>query len=243
MTAIDTTRTAIPRGGDLQRGPRRSAGRNRPTPGHLRGVPPGHAWLMEAGEMGYEIPLLLDVFLGTTVDNVNFGASGARRAMWRGRSTSRTRRAWSCPTYCPVGRTNPRDAVVLRDRAVDRRSALARAMLDVWQANGAGGVLPLRPGRARVQPARPTEPRQRGPLPVRDRGPLGLPDPHQGPTGQLVRRARPSRQAASHVPFKISHPDAARHHAVTSTVTLERPGHRGCGQGTAGDHELIPKSR
>ena len=33
-------------------------------------------WLTEAGAQGYEIPLLLDVFLSQTVDDVNFGAQG-----------------------------------------------------------------------------------------------------------------------------------------------------------------------
>ena len=33
-------------------------------------------WLSEAGNQGYEIPLLLDVFLSPTVDDVNFAAEG-----------------------------------------------------------------------------------------------------------------------------------------------------------------------
>ncbi|MDP8931348.1 MAG: hypothetical protein M3O70_22960 [Actinomycetota bacterium] len=33
-------------------------------------------WLTQAGNQVYEIPLMLDVFLSTTVDDVNFAAQG-----------------------------------------------------------------------------------------------------------------------------------------------------------------------
>ena len=51
-------------------------------------------WLTLAGNQGFELPMMLDVFLSTTVDNVNAGGVGTARNV-EGPSTCRTRRCWS----------------------------------------------------------------------------------------------------------------------------------------------------
>src|SRR5919112_5064140 len=96
-------------------------------------------WLTEAGAQGYEIPLMLDVFLSQTVDDVNFGAQGGTESNVEG------------PFYIPDAQLLERPYVLpQREGEAGERlmfsgavsstdgSPLAGAKVDVWQASAAG---------------------------------------------------------------------------------------------------------
>lgn len=110
-------------------------------------------WLALAGSQGYEIPLMLDVFLSTPVDNVNAAHEGTESNV-EGPFYIADAPLLELPYVLPKRSDEPGETLTFSGRVLTTDgSPLAGAMLDVWQANGLG-VLALPPERARVQPAR-----------------------------------------------------------------------------------------
>jgi len=198
---------------------------------------PVTAWLMEAGEMGYEIPLLLDVFLGTTVDNVNSAPRAARRAMWRAVLHSDAPR-WSCPTM-PRRADDPARAVVLRDvRSID--GAPCPAQCSTLAGQRAGCVSHFRPRTCPSTTCRRLTADRRAasssrPWSLDYRSPIRV-------TGQLVARwAEPP--GGPHTSTSKSAPGCRPLTTqVTSTVTPGSTGHRGAVKDRC-DHVLPTTSR
>jgi catechol 1,2-dioxygenase len=95
-------------------------------------------WLTAAGSQGFEIPLMLDVFLSTPVDNVNAAGVGTESNV-EGPFYVPGAPILEQPCVLPKRVDEPGEPLVFSGtvRSVDG-SPLAGATLDVWQANGVG---------------------------------------------------------------------------------------------------------
>jgi catechol 1,2-dioxygenase len=95
-------------------------------------------WIGQAVEQGFEIPLMVDVFLSTAVDNVN-GVEGGTESNVEGPFYVAGAPLLERPCVLPKRVDEPGDLLVFSGtvRSTDG-SPLAGAVIDVWQANGAG---------------------------------------------------------------------------------------------------------
>ena len=95
-------------------------------------------WLTLAASQGYEIPLMLDVFLSTPIDNVNAVGEGTESNV-EGPFYVPDAPLLEAPVVLPKRPDEPGEKLVFSGtvRSTDG-SPLAGATLDVWQANGAG---------------------------------------------------------------------------------------------------------
>ena len=165
-------------------------------------------WLTRAGGQTHEVPLLLDVFLATAVDNVNNHADGATESNAEG------------PFYVP-GAPRLEAPCVLAKRATDGETLvfsgtvtssdgapLAGAVLDVWQANGSGEYSFIHPGVPEYN--------LRGSLVTDADGRFQfesvVPSPYEipvaGATGELLAALGRPTFRPGHVHFKITHESA-----------------------------------
>jgi catechol 1,2-dioxygenase len=167
-------------------------------------------WLMSAGQQGFEIPLLMDVFLSTTVDDVQSPDAGGTESNVEGPFYIAEAPMLTRPYALPMREDEPGDVLVFSGtvRATDG-SPLAGALVDVWQDNGAGEYSHFHPGVP--------EHNLRGRLVANDDGrfefrtvlPVPYEIPTNGATGRLLAAlGRPAFRPA-HVHFKVSH-EAAR---------------------------------
>lgn len=95
-------------------------------------------WVSQAVEQGFEIPLMLDVVLSTTVDNAN-AAEGGTESNVEGPFYVANAPLLERPCVLPKRGDEPGEPLVFSGtvRSTDG-SPLAGAVLDVWQANGIG---------------------------------------------------------------------------------------------------------
>jgi catechol 1,2-dioxygenase len=103
-------------------------------------------WLTMAGSQGYEVPLMLDVFLSTPIDNVNAAGVGTESNV-EGPFHVPDAPLLQRPFVLPKRSDEPGELLVFSGtvRSTDG-SPLAGATLDVWQANGAGEYSHFSPG-------------------------------------------------------------------------------------------------
>ena len=165
------------------------------------------AWLTEAGSQGFEIPLMLDVFLSQTVDDVNFAAQGGTESNVEGPFYVPDSQMLERPYVLPQREGEPGERLVFSGtvRSTDG-SPLADALVDVWQASAAGEY-------SNFHPTVP-EGNLRGRLATDDLGHFefetivppsyGIPD--QGATAQLLGALGRHLIRPGHIHFKVSHP-------------------------------------
>jgi catechol 1,2-dioxygenase len=177
------------------------------------------AWLTEAGAQGFEIPLMLDVFLSQTVDDVNFAAQGGTESNVEGPFYVPDAQLLERPYVLPQRETEPGERLVFSGtvRSTDG-SALAGALVDVWQASAAGEY-------SNFHPTVP-EGNLRGRFTTDDAGRFefetivppsyGIPD--AGATAQLLEALGRHLIRPGHIHFKVSHP-ACR--SVTTQIYFE----------------------
>ena len=103
-------------------------------------------WLTLAGNQGFELPLMLDVFLSTTVDNVNAAGVGTESNV-EGPFYVPDAPLLERPFVMPKRADEPGGTLLFSGtvRSTDG-SPLAGATLDAWQANGAGEYSHFSPG-------------------------------------------------------------------------------------------------
>jgi catechol 1,2-dioxygenase len=103
-------------------------------------------WLTLAGNQGFELPLMLDAFLSTTVDNVNAAGVGTESNV-EGPFYVADAPLLERPVVMPKRADEPGGTLLFSGtvRSTDG-SPLAGATLDVWQANGAGEYSQFSPG-------------------------------------------------------------------------------------------------
>ena len=176
-------------------------------------------WLTEAGAQGYEIPLMLDVFLSQTVDDVNFAAQGGTESNVEGPFYVPDAQLLERPYVLPMRDGEPGERLVFSGtvRSTDG-SPLGGATVDVWQASAAGEY-------ANFHPTVPAG-NLRGRLTTDDLGGFefvtivppsyGIPD--KGATAQLLEAMGRHLIRPGHIHFKVSHP-ACR--AVTTQIYFE----------------------
>lgn len=95
-------------------------------------------WITEAVSQGFEIPLMLDVFLSTAVDNANAAGEGTESNV-EGPFYVPDAPLLEQPYVLPKRADEPGEPLVFSGTVCSTDgSPLAGATLDVWQANGAG---------------------------------------------------------------------------------------------------------
>lgn len=165
-------------------------------------------WLTLAGSQGFEIPLVLDVFLATTVDNVNAAGEGTESNV-EGPFYVPDTPVLDAPVVLPKRDDEPGETLVFSGtvRSTDG-SPLAGAVLDVWQANGVGAY-------SHFSPDVP-DGNLRGRLTADDEGRFAfetvVPEPYEvpkdGATGILLAALGRPAYRPGHIHFMLSHANA-----------------------------------
>jgi catechol 1,2-dioxygenase len=167
-------------------------------------------FLMAAGEQGYEIPLLLDLFLATTVDAVQAPADGGTESNVEGPFYIPDAPLLSEPYVLPRRADEPGEILMFSGSVTATDGTpLAGALIDIWQDNGAGEYSHFHPDVP--------EHNLRGRLVADADGrfefetvlPVPYEVPTTGATGRLLAALGRSAFRPAHVHFKVSH-DAAR---------------------------------
>lgn len=166
-------------------------------------------WLTEAGNQGYEIPLLLDVFLSPTVDDVNFAAQGGTESNVEGPFYVPDAPMLERPCLLPRRPGEPGEPLRFSGtvRSTDG-SPLTGAVLDVWQATAQGEYSHFHPEvpdgilRGRIQ----TD--GRGRFAFESIVPAPYEIPKTGATGTLLAALGRHCFRPGHIHFKLSHPSA-----------------------------------
>ncbi len=168
-------------------------------------------WLTEAGNQGYEIPLLLDVFLSPTVDDVNFAAEGGTESNVEGPFYVPDCQMLEHPYVLPHRENEPGERLIFSGTVISTDgSPLAGALLDVWQATAAGEYSNFHPnvpdgnlrGRLTTDAAGRFEFETIVPAPYEI--------PNTGATGKLLGALGRHCFRPGHIHFKVSHPAARR---------------------------------
>jgi catechol 1,2-dioxygenase len=165
-------------------------------------------WLALAGSQGSELPMMLDVFLSTPVDNVNAAGVGTESNV-QGPFYVGGAPLLEQPYVLPKRADEPGDVLVFSGtvRSTDG-TPLAGAVLDVWQANGAGEYSHFSPGTPEFN--------LRGRLRTDAEGRFEfetvVPDPYEipkdGATGILLAALGRSAYRPGHIHFMLSHEGA-----------------------------------
>lgn len=164
-------------------------------------------WLTKAGATEFEIPLMLDVFLSQTVDDVNCAALDGTESNVEGPFYIADTQILERPYVLPQREGEPGERLLFSGSVGSTDgSPLAGAMVDVWQASAAGEYSNFHP----TVPAG----NLRGRLTTDDRGRFefativppsyGIPD--KGATAQLLEALDRHLIRPGHIHFKVSHP-------------------------------------
>lgn len=162
-------------------------------------------FLEEATKAG-ELPLLIDVFLGVAVDDANYTANGGTESNLEGPFYIPSAPILQPPYALPRRDDEPGDPLVMSGtvRGLDG-NPLPGAMLDVWQANGAGEYSHFHPGVPEFNLRGRFTTDSEGRFEVRTVMPSAYAIPGSGPTGRLLAALGRHFFRPSHVHFKLSH--------------------------------------
>jgi catechol 1,2-dioxygenase len=165
-------------------------------------------WLADAGKSDYEIPLLLEVFLSVTVDNLTHGAAEGTECNVEGPFFVEGAPDLTTPYILPRRSEEPGRKLIFSGTVTSTDGTpLAGATLDLWQANGVGEYSNFHPNvppfnlRGRIT----TD--AGGRFEVETIEPSGYPIPEGGATGRLVEALGRSTRRPAHLHVKVSHPD------------------------------------
>ena len=164
-------------------------------------------WLTEAGSQGFEIPLMLDVFLSQTVDDVNFAAQGGTESNVEGPFYVPDSQMLERPYVLPQREGEPGERLVFSGtvRSTDG-SPLADALVDVWQASAAGEYSNFHPTvpAGNLRGRLTTDAAGRFELETIVPPSYGIPD--TGATAQLLEALGRHLIRPGHIHVKVSHP-------------------------------------
>ncbi len=165
-------------------------------------------WLTEAGNQGYEIPLLLDVLLSPTVDDVN-AADGGTESNVEGPFYVADTLMLERPYVLPQRDDEPgRRLRFSGDVRWTDGSPVAGAVLDIWQATANGEYSHVHPGvpdgnlRGRIS----TDATGRFEFETVVPAPYEI--PNTGATGKLFTALGRHCFRPGHIHFKLGHPSA-----------------------------------
>jgi catechol 1,2-dioxygenase len=167
-------------------------------------------WIVQASQQHLEIPLALDVFLASTLDDLAHEAGEGTESNVEGPVYVPGAPRLERPYVLPKRDDEPGEKLVFSGtvRATDG-SPLAGANLDIWQANGACEYSHFQPGVPEYN--------LRGQLTTDDHGafefetvvPAPYEVPKDGATGQLLKALGRHCFRPGHIHFKLSHEQAA----------------------------------
>lgn len=164
-------------------------------------------WLTEAGSQGFEIPLMLDVFLSQTVDDVNFAAQGGTESNVEGPFYVPDSQMLERPYVLPQREGEPGERLVFSGtvRSTDG-PPLADALVDVWQASAAGEYSNFHPTvpAGNLRGRFTTDAAGRFELETIVPPSYGIPD--TGATAQLLEAMGRHLIRPGHIHVKVSHP-------------------------------------
>ena len=164
------------------------------------------AWLTEAGNQGYEIPLMMDVFLSVTVDNTNFPSDGATESNVEGPFYIPDAPLLERPYVLPRRDDEAGDTLVLSGSVSSTDgSPLAGAMLDVWQCNGIGEYSHFHPGVPEYNLRGRLVTDASGRYEFQSVVPSPYEIPKAGATGKLLTALGRHAFRPAHIHFKLSH--------------------------------------
>lgn len=166
-------------------------------------------WLTEAGKQDFQIPLLLDLFLSTTVDEVEASGVGTETNV-EGPFYLPDMPMLEAPHVLPRRPDEPGDVLVFTGTVTAADGTpLAGALVDVWQDNGIGEYSHFHPGvpdhnlRGRLL----TD--AEGRFELETILPVAYEIPTDGAVGQMLAAIGQTAFRPAHVHFKVSH-EAAR---------------------------------
>jgi len=167
-------------------------------------------WLTNAGQQHLEIPLLLDVFLASTLDDLAHETGEGTESNVEGPVYVPGAPRLERPYVLPRREDEPGERLIFSGTVHSAGgSPLAGANLDIWQANGACEYSHFQPGVPEYN--------LRGQLTTDDSGafefetvvPAPYEVPNTGATGQLLAALGRHAFRPAHIHFKLSHEDAA----------------------------------
>ncbi len=162
-------------------------------------------FLVEAGERG-EIPLLLDVFLEVTVDDVNHAGKGGTESCVEGPYYVEGAPMLKRPYVLPKRDNEPGEPVVfLGTIRSTEGEPIGGAILDLWQANGAGQYSHFDYHEPRYNLRGRLESDREGRFEVETVLPAPYRIPTDGPTGALLRALGRHTFRPAHFHLKITH--------------------------------------
>lgn len=163
-------------------------------------------FLMEAGKSDNEIPLLLDIFLSVTVDDVNNPSTGGTETNVEGPYYIPGAPVLDPPYALPSRENEPGDPLFFSGsvRSPDERP-LAGTVLDIWQANGEGHYSHFDPSQPQYNLRGKIKTDDQGRFEVRTVVPAPYEIPKEGPTGRLVGALGRTFFRPAHIHVMLSH--------------------------------------
>jgi len=177
------------------------------------------AWLTEAGTQPNEIPLLLEVLLASTVDDVNFAVENGTENTVEGPFHVPGAPLLTAPHVLPMRPDEPGERLLFSGTVRSADGApLAGAMLDVWQISADGGYSHFHAGFPEYN--------LRGRLTANEQGrfefltvvPQPYEIPKEGATGRLLAALGRTAYRPAHVHVKLSHEG---HRPLTTQIYFE----------------------
>ena len=164
-------------------------------------------WLMNAGTQHLEIPLMLDVFLAQAVDDLNHQITEGTDCNVEGPVYVEGAPELQAPYVLPQRADEPGTRLVFSGtvRGCDG-TPLADALLDVWQANGAGEYSHFNPDVPEYNLRGKLRTDADGRFEFATVMPSEYPIPLGGSTGQLLAALGRTGIRPGHIHFKLSHP-------------------------------------
>jgi catechol 1,2-dioxygenase len=177
------------------------------------------AFMTQVGDKG-EMPLLMDVFLETTVDQVDSAGRGGTETSIEGPFYVADAPAMKSPCVLPHRSDEPGEVLILSGtvRSTDG-ATLSGAVVDIWQADAKGDYshfnIPEAQApynlRARVSAD------DKGRFEVRTWVPASYEIPKAGPTGMLLAAMGRHAWRPAHIHLRLTHQDCA---TLTTQVFL-----------------------
>ncbi len=163
------------------------------------------AFLVEAGATG-ELPLLLDVFLETKVDEVNNGRRPGTASCLEGPFYVPGAPLVPAPHAMPQRENEPGETLLFSGvvRSTDGKP-LGGSVLDIWQADSNGAYSQFNYHEPRFNLRGRVETDGEGRFHIRTVVPLGYSIPTAGPTGKLLTALGRHAFRPAHLHVKVTH--------------------------------------
>lgn len=186
--------------------------KNRITPEEYRATV---QFLQRTGETG-EIPLMMDVFLETTVDDITYGNWDGSATTIEGPYYIANAPELEPPYGLPRREDEPGDALIFSGSVYSSGGEpLKGALLDIWHADANGLYSNIDPSVPEYNLRGKIRTDEEGRFEVRTVVPAPYEIPKEGPTGQLLRAIGSHTWRPAHIHLMVSHEG---YHASTTQL-------------------------